>query len=82
MKKKGEFSKRIIICVTVGVISITIFACYMIWKTNDLSPLSYLIPSVFVEFATATGFYYDKAKRENLIKIQKGGEVIEEENSY
>lgn len=75
MKKyveKMEFSKKIFIGVTIGVILVVIFSCVMMWRTQDLSPLSYLIPSVFVELATATGFYYDKAKHENMIKI-KGG---------
>ena len=31
--------------------------------------MAYLIPSVFAELATATGFYYRKAQKENEIKI-------------
>ena len=38
------------------------------WKTGDLSPLAYLIPAVFGELATATGFYYWKARNENRAK--------------
>lgn len=68
-KKKLEFSKIIFICVSVGTISVAVFACYMIWKTGDLSPLAYLIPSVFAELATATGFYYRKAQKENELKL-------------
>lgn len=68
-KKKTEFSKIIFVCVSVGTISVAVFACYMIWKTGDLSPLSYLIPSVFAELATATGFYYKKAQKENELKL-------------
>ena len=71
-KKKIEFSKKIFIGVSVAAILVTIFTGIMIWKTNDLSPLMYLIPAVFTELATATGFYYSKAKAENKIKIQKG----------
>jgi hypothetical protein len=41
----------------------------MIYITGDLSPLTYLIPSIFTELATATGFYYRKAQRENELKI-------------
>ena len=70
-KKKLEFSKIIFICVSIGTISVAVFACVMIWRTGDLSPLSYLIPSVFAELATATGFYYRKAQKENEIKIPK-----------
>lgn len=68
-KKRMEFSKIIFICVSAGTISVAVFSCYMIWKTRDLSPLAYLIPSVFAELATATGFYYRKAQKENEIKI-------------
>jgi hypothetical protein len=35
--------------------------------------LSYLIPSIFAELATATGFYYRKAEKENT----KGGIVYD-----
>lgn len=66
-----EFSKKIFIGVTIGVILVVIFSCVMIWRTGDLSPLMYLIPSVFVELATATGFYYNKARDENLKKIDR-----------
>ena len=71
-KKKMEFSKKIFIGVSVAAILVTIFTGIMIWKTNDLSSLMYLIPAVFAELATATGFYYNKAKAENQIKIRKG----------
>ncbi len=41
----------------------------------DLSPLSYLIPAAFGELATATGFYYNKAKAENKIKLMKSNGI-------
>lgn len=47
----------------------------MIWRTNDLSPLAYLIPSIAAETATGTGFYYSKAKVENRIKLMKANKV-------
>lgn len=67
--KKFEFSKVILIIVSMINLVITLFACAIMWKTNDLSPLSYLIPSSAAEMATATGFYYSKAKVENRIKL-------------
>ena len=85
-KKKIEFSKAIFIGISAVTISVAVFACMMIWKTGDLSPLSYLIPSVFAELATATGFYYRKAQKENEIKLpqylagqQEDPEAIPEE---
>ena len=70
-RKKKEFSKIIFVGVSAVTLSVAVFACVMIWKTNDLSPLAYLIPSIFAELATATGFYYRKAQKENEIKLAK-----------
>jgi len=64
-KKKIEFSKIIIISVSALTLAVTIFSCVLMWHTNDTSPLAYLIPSIFAELATATGFYYKKAEKEN-----------------
>lgn len=47
------------------------FTLAIVWKTGDTSPLAYLIPAIFAELATATGFYYSKAKAENRIKLRK-----------
>ena len=63
-KKKREFSK--IIITIVGAATLVV-----VWKTSDTAPLAYLIPSVFGELATATGFYFSKAKAENRIKLRK-----------
>lgn len=70
-KPKKEFSKLILICAGAVTVLVTAFTFIMVWRTNDLSPLAYLIPAVFAELATATGFYYSKAKAENRIKLRK-----------
>lgn len=70
-KQKIEFSKLILYVVGAVTVVVTAFTLIMIWRTNDLSPLAYLIPAVFAELATATGFYYSKAKAENRIKLRK-----------
>lgn len=67
---KMEFSKKIFIGVTFGVIVVTLFSFVLMWVTKDVSPLVYLIPAVYGAFMTAIGFYYNKAKAENQIKIQ------------
>ena len=72
-KRKIAYSKIIFAGVSIMTISVVIFSCKMIYVTGDLSPLAYLIPSVFAELATATGFYYKKAERENT----KGGIVYD-----
>ena len=85
--KKVEFSKVILIAVSVLTVSVTVFTCAIVWRSGDTSPLSFLIPAVFAELATATGFYYSKAKAENRIKLRKkyGAEVYNDakgETSY
>lgn len=69
--KKREFSK--VILAVVGAVTgiVTAFTLVVVWKTGDTSPLAYLIPAVFAELATATGFYYSKAKAENRIKLRQ-----------
>lgn len=68
-RKKIEFSKIIFIGISIATTAVAVFSCVMIYRTGDLSPLTYLIPSVFAELATATGFYYRKAQKENEIKL-------------
>lgn len=70
-KKKLDFSKRIFNTISFFCALITFFTMAVIWKTSDTSPLAYLIPCWFAELATATGFYYNKAKAENLNKKYK-----------
>ena len=69
--KKREFSKVILAVVGAVTGSVTAFTLAVVWKTGDTSPLAYLIPAVFAELATATGFYYSKAKAENRIKLRQ-----------
>lgn len=70
-KPKREFSKLILYVVKAVTVGVTAFTLIMVWKTENLEPLAYLIPAVFAELATATGFYYSKAKAENRIKLRK-----------
>ena len=68
-KMPKEFSKKIFIGVSIVNLFVIIFVCIMVWRTMDLSPLNYLIPATATEMAAATGFYYNKAKAENEIKL-------------
>lgn len=84
VKKKPltEFSKKIL--VVAGIINTVViaFTMVMIWRTLDLTPLAYLIPSVAAEVATGTGFYYSKAKVENRIKLMKQNKVEPNETHF
>ena len=74
-KRKIEFSKLILAVVGTINLAVIIFSMVMMWRTGDLSPLSYLIPAVAAETATGTGFYYNKAKTENRIKLMKANDI-------
>ena len=81
-KKKVEFSKLIFLGVSIATIAITVFSCRMIWITMDTSVLAYLIPAVFAEMASATGFYYTTAKAENKIKLMALNGVKPEPSNF
>lgn len=78
-KKPLEFSKKILIVLSLATIIIVVLSFVLMFMTQDLSPLSYIITGIFAELASATGFYYWKAKAENVIKIQGNVEDIDEE---
>lgn len=84
VKKKSpkEFSKKILIVAGIINAVVIVFTMVMIWRTLDLSPLAYLIPSVAAEVATGTGFYYSKAKVENRIKLMRQNKVTPNETHF
>ena len=79
-RKKFEFSKLILLIIGIFAVVVTIFTMVVVCRTGDTSALAYLIPAIFAELATATGFYYSKAKSENRIKLTKlyGKEAVEQ----
>lgn len=81
-KPKMEFSKKILIVAGLINTLVIVFTMIMIWRTLDLTPLAYLIPSVAAEVATGTGFYYSKAKVENRIKLMKQNKVEPNETHF
>ena len=74
-KKNMEFSKKILIFVGIVNIIVITFSIVMMWRTMDVSPLCYLIPSVAAEVSISTNAYYSKARRENILKIMKSNNV-------
>lgn len=70
-KQKMEFSKFAFICTAVLFGMVIVASIALMWKTDTIDPLSYLITTTSGIMATATGFYYAKARAENLIKLSK-----------
>ncbi len=73
--KKLEFSKRIFVVSFTLVAVITVLSVFLMFRTGDLSPLSELIRVAYAVLGIATGFYYNKAKRENVIKLKKENKI-------
>lgn len=78
-KKKIETSKLLLIVsdVMTAVVLISTIVAVFTLKTTD--PLIYLIPAVFGLSATSHGFYYWKAKAENLNKWGQGDKITQGE---
>lgn len=75
-EKKWTFSKLLVLGVCITTILVTIFSCIAMWYFNNIDSLCYLIPAVFAECATVTGFYSYKAKAENEIKLDTQRKLI------
>ena len=76
-----EFSKILIWLAFLLCLGVTVFGFALMWHTGDASGLAYIIPAAFGELATATGFYYWKAKNENRIRLmQKHGLKVEKDD--
>lgn len=81
-RKKIEFSKIMLVyaaIVNTIVIGVTI---YIVLKTYDTQPLITLIPAVATEVSVGTGFYYNKAKIENRIKLMVANGINPSEQSF
>ncbi|HPE08161.1 MAG TPA: hypothetical protein PLT28_00315 [Saprospiraceae bacterium] len=59
------------------IIILNLFTFAVIVWTKDTSALAYLIPSDLLEAGTATAFYYNKAKKENGIKLLRSQETLD-----
>lgn len=79
---KMEFSKKILIFSGSVNLLIILFTLIMVWRTENLEPLIYLIPAASGAAAVGEGFYYNKAKTENRIKLMKENKVEMTEESF
>lgn len=81
-KPKKEFSKRIFNIVITLFIIVIFYAMVLMWKTNTTDGLMYLIPAVGTLASVTIGFYYWKAKMENIVKLSKENDMsIDDVNS-
>lgn len=73
-KRKIETSKKLLIIAVAMVVITAIVTVVAVFKLQDTSPLGYLITGVFGLASTAYGFYYWKAKNENISKYGRNVE--------
>ena len=78
-KPKKEFSKKIFNIVITLFIIVIIYAMALMWKVGTTDGLMYLIPSVGTLASVTIGFYYWKAKMENIIKLSKENNITLDE---
>lgn len=63
-----EFTKKIMIAAIVIEVCVTVFACVMMWRTGDLSPLGYMLVADGGALSVAFGSYAWKEKNANRNK--------------
>lgn len=78
-KRKIETSKILLLVSDVMAATVLIGTVVAVFVLQDATPLAYLIPAVFGLAATSHGFYYWKAKAENLNKWGQGDKVTMKE---
>ena len=78
-KSKKEFSKKIFNIVITLFVIVIFYAMALMWKTNTTDGLMYLIPAVGTLASVTIGFYYWKAKMENMIKLSKENNITLDE---
>lgn len=69
-QKRFEFSKGLFIGITIQTVTVTTLAIICAFKFGLPDIWVVLVPAVFAEQATVTGFYMWKAKEENKIKLR------------
>ena len=85
-KKKYEFSKLIIIQESILVWISTLFLLFLAYKSvltgyiGSLPYLTTLVGAIWAAYGVSVGFYYNKAKAENLKKFRDLENQIPYEN--
>ena len=70
-RKKMEFSKIIFLCTAILYALVVIGSFVLMWHSGTTDALVCLISSSAAMVTTGIGFYYNKSKAENLIRMSK-----------
>lgn len=79
-RHRRETSKGLLMFTLIMVIVISLATIIAVFVLKDVTPLEYLITGIFGLATTSTGFYYWKAKNENIAKY--GNNDKGEEDGY
>lgn len=74
MRKTMETSKKLLLFADTLLVVVCTAAIVIAYVCRDTSPFAYIIPAVSGLAATSHGFYYWKAKNENMQKYGKNVE--------
>ena len=77
-RRKTDTSKKLLIFSDILTVAVAIITVLSIFILKDSTPLSYLIPAAFGLSGVSHGFYYWKAKAENLHKYGRDREITED----
>ena len=68
--KNAEYSKKLLVFIELLIIAVFVLVCVSVCM-GDSSPLTALITGTFTLASLSFGFYYWKAKNENIRKYAK-----------
>ena len=68
-RRRRETSKALLLFSDILAVAVTVISAVAVFVLKDAAPLEFLIPAVFGLTATSHGFYYWKAKNENIAKF-------------
>lgn len=68
--KNAEYSKKLLVFIEMLIIAVFVLVCISVFM-GDSSPLVALITGTFTLASLSFGFYYWKAKNENIRKYAK-----------
>ena len=78
-KRSKETSKKLLVFTVAMVILITIVTVIAVFVLSDATPLEYLIGGIFGLASTSFGFYFWKAKNENIAKYGNNVTGVEDD---
>lgn len=77
--RKKEETSKLILYISDAMSGLTLVLTFVaVFAMQDASPLAYLIPAVFGLSSVAHGFYYWKAKAENMKKFGQAADIKED----